>query len=225
MGIVCLIAYLFYRSMLAVPLLVPLFVWYLYQWELTCMKKKERAFQIQFKEALQALSSSLNVGYSMENAVKEARRDLSLLYSPNERIMRELSLIVHQLNMNVTAEQAFTEFANRVSQEDAVNFATVVVTAKRSGGDLLMILRSSITQICDKIEVQKEIQTLIAAKRMEFLVMSAIPFGILFYMRFSFPEFMGVLYGTVLGVCLMTGCLIIYLGAFYLGRKIIEIEV
>lgn len=189
------------------------------------MKKKEKIFQIQFKEALQALSSSLNVGYSMENAVKEARRDLSLLYSPNERIMRELSLIVHQLNMNITAEQAFAEFANRVSQEDAVNFATVIVTAKRSGGDLLMILRSSINQICDKIEVQKEIQTLIAAKRLEFLVMSAIPFGILFYMQFSFPEFMGVLYGTVIGVCLMTGCLIVYLGAFYLGRKIIEIEV
>lgn len=218
-------AYLFYRSFLAVPLMSPVFLWYLWQWENSCMKKKEQEFQNQFREALQSLSASLNVGYSMENAMKETRKDLSLLYGPDERIMREFSLMVHQLNMNVTAEQAFSEFAGRVSQEDAVNFAAVMVTAKRSGGDLLAILRSSISQICDKLEVQKEIQTLIAAKRLEFMVMSAIPFGILFYMQFSFPEFMGVLYETVLGTALMTGCLLIYLAAFYLGRKIIEIEV
>lgn len=225
MGMICLIAYLFYRSVIAVPLLSPLFLVYLYQWELTCMKNKERMFQVQFREALQALASSLNVGYSMENAVKEARKDLGLLYNADDRIMREFSLLVHQLNMNITAEQAFSEFAKRVSQEDAVNFTAVVKSAKRSGGDLMEILRSSITQICDKIEVQKEIQTMIAAKRLEFLVMSGIPFGILLYMQLSFPEFMGVLYGTVLGTALMTGCLIIYLGAFYLGKTIIEIEV
>lgn len=205
--------------------MTPVLIWYLWQWEISCMKKKEREFQNQFREALQALSASLSVGYSMENAMKETRKDLSLLYGPNERIMREFSLMVHQLQMNVTAEQAFAEFAGRVGQEDAVNFAAVIVTAKRSGGDLLAILRSSISQICDKLEVQKEIQTLIAAKRLEFMVMSAIPFGILFYMQFSFPEFMGVLYGTAVGTSLMTGCLLVYLGAFYLGRKIIEIEV
>ena len=180
---ICLIVYLFYRSVIAVPLLSPLFLVYLYQWELTCMKNKERMFQVQFREALQALASSLNVGYSMENAVKEARKDLGLLYNADDRIMREFSLLVHQLNMNITAEQAFSEFAKRVSQEDAVNFAAVVKSAKRSGGDLMEILRSSITQICDKIEVQKEIQTMIAAKRLEFLVMSGIPFGILLYMQ------------------------------------------
>lgn len=222
---ICLTAYLFYRSLLALPFLSPVFFWYIFQWERSSIKKKEQEFQLQFKEALQALSASLNVGYSMENAVKEAKKDLSLLYGPEVRIMREFSLMIHQLNMNVTAEQAFLEFAGRVEQEDAVNFAAVIVTAKRSGGDLMEILRSSITQICDKIEVKKEIQTLLAAKRLEFLVMAAIPFGILFYMQFSFPEFMGVLYGTALGTSLMTGCLLIYLGACYLGMKIIEIEV
>ncbi|MFR4625668.1 MAG: hypothetical protein ACLT8Y_03135 [Dorea formicigenerans] len=44
-------------------------------------------------------------------------------------------------------------------------------------------------------------------------------------MTVSFPEFMGNLYGNIAGRGVMTGCLIIYLGAYGLGQKIIEIEV
>ncbi|MFR8178609.1 MAG: hypothetical protein ACLU80_00375 [Dorea sp.] len=65
---------------------------------------------------------------------------------------------------------------------------------------------------------------MLAMEKYEFQVMSVIPFGIV-HMTVSFPEFMGNLYGNIAGRGVMTGCLIIYLGAYGLGRKIIEIEV
>lgn len=66
---------------------------------------------------------------------------------------------------------------------------------------------------------------MIAAKKMEFQIMTMIPLGIIVYMKISFPEFMSVLYGSVAGVVVMSGCLAIYIGAWYLGKRMLEIEV
>lgn len=66
---------------------------------------------------------------------------------------------------------------------------------------------------------------MLAAKKYEFRVMSVIPYGMIGYMNLSFSEFMDGLYGNALGIGVMSGCLAIYLGAYYLGFKMIEIEV
>lgn len=99
------------------------------------------------------------------------------------------------------------------------------MVAKKSGGDSVQIIRKSITSLCTKIEVEQDIQVGLAAKRLEFQIMSVVPLGILLYMRLSFSEFMSALYGNVLGVSVMTGCLLVYTVAFIWGNKIVEIEV
>ena len=140
-------------------------------------------------------------------------------------ILRELEIMVRQIRVQVPVEQAVEELSERTKLPDVESFAGVFVTAKRSGGNLMSIIRNTADQIGDKIDVKREIDTMLAAKKYEFQVMSVIPFGIVLYMTVSFPEFMGNLYGNIAGRGVMTGCLIIYLGAYGLGRKIIEIEV
>ena len=44
-------------------------------------------------------------------------------------------------------------------------------------------------------------------------------------MKFSFPEFMGVLYGNAAGVVTMTICFLGYVIAYEIGKRIVEIEV
>ena len=127
--------------------------------------------------------------------------------------------------MNQPVEQVMNDLAARVSQEDVENFVTVFAAAKRTGGDSIAILKSAVRDISDKIEAEKEIQTLLASKKLEFQVMCIIPFGILFYMRMAFPDFMKVLYGNLGGAALMTGCLLIYAAAYRMGEKLVDIEV
>lgn len=79
--------------------------------------------------------------------------------------------------------------------------------------------------MCEKIEVEQEIQVGLAAKRLEFKVMAGVPIGILLYMRVSFTEFMDILYGSILGTSIMTICLGFYVLAYVWGNKIVEIEV
>lgn len=101
----------------------------------------------------------------------------------------------------------------------------VFIVAKKSGGDSVAIIRKAIANICEKLELEEEIQVGLTAKKLEFKVMACIPLGILLYMRLSFPEFMEILYGNILGVLIMSVCLVVYIVAYVWGNKIVEIEV
>ncbi|EOS79206.1 hypothetical protein C817_03003 [Dorea sp. 5-2] len=224
-GITALTAWLYYRSVPAMCLLLPVLIWHLRMMEEEGAGKKEAEFREQFKEAIQAVSAALNAGYSVENAFREAQKELLRIYPAEARISKELQMTVRQLRLQMPMEQILEELSLRVQTEDVRNFVTVFVAAKKSGGNMIAIIQDTVRQIGDKMDVKREIDTILAAKRYEFRVMSAIPYAIIGYMSLSFPEFMDSLYGNVLGRGVMTVCLGIYLAAYYLGVRLIRIEV
>lgn len=219
------VSYLFYGTILCAVLLSPYLICYFKSWETQIIKKKKQIFQLQFKEAIQALSAALNVGYSVENAMRETWKDLQVLYQKDEKILREFQYMIRQLEMNIPVETVLKEFTVRTEEEDVQLFVTVFSLAKRSGGDMIQIIRNAVNQISEKVEVKREIETIMAAKKLEFQIMSVIPFGMICYLRISFPEFMDVLYGNVLGVFIMSVCLVMYVTAYEIGKRIVEIEV
>ena len=130
-----------------------------------------------------------------------------------------------QLRINMAVEEIWKEFANRMQQEDVTNYTIVLVTAKKRGGDLIAVLNNAAEHINEKIEVKREIQTSLAEKKLEFKIMSLIPYGIIIYMWFSFPATMEMLYGNLVGVIVMTVCLCLYIFALWAGKTIMDIEV
>jgi len=55
--------------------------------------------------------------------------------------------------------------------------------------------------------------------------MSLMPAGIILYLKLTSPGFLSVLYGNLFGMCAMTLCLGIYVLSYWLGRRIVDIEV
>lgn len=220
-----LVSYLFYGTWICAILFSPYLIWHMKSWEKQLIKKKQNSFRLQFKEAIQSLSAALNVGYSVENAMREAVKDLRGLYKRDDTILREFSYMIRQLQMNVTAETVLKDFAQRTGDEDVQTFVTVFNMSKRSGGDTMEIIRNTVRQMGEKIDVEREITTLMSAKKMEFKIMTIIPMAMILYLKVSFPEFLDVLYGNVAGVVIMSICLLIYLVAYEMGRRIVEIEV
>ncbi len=180
---------------------------------------------LQFKDALGGILAALTAGYSIENSFREAHKDLLLIYAQDDDIMQELSFINNQIQCNQRVEDLLLDFAKRSHLEDILNFTEVFVMAKRSGGNLATILNRTVRNISDKIEIKREIQTLIAGKQMEAKIMIFIPIGIITYMRIFSPGFMNVLYHNLLGICIMTVALLIYGLGIYMAEKIVNIEV
>ena len=220
-----LVSYLFYGTWICAILFSPYLIWYIKSWEKQLIKKKQESFRLQFKEAIQSLSAALNVGYSVENAMRESVKDLTGIYKKDDMIMREFSYMIRQLQMNVTAEAVLKDFAKRTGDEDVQTFVTVFNMAKRSGGDTLEIIRNAVRQMGEKIDVEREITTLISGKKLELKIMTMIPMAMVLYMKISFPEFLEVLYGNVVGVVIMSACLLVYLVAYEMGKRMVEIEV
>ena len=90
---------------------------------------------------------------------------------------------------------------------------------------MIGIIKNAVRQIGEKIDVKREIDTMMTAKQLEFRIMSAIPFAMILYIRLSFPNFMNVLYGNVLGGIIMSLSLVVYMAAYIFGKRIVEIEV
>jgi len=108
---------------------------------------------------------------------------------------------------------------------DIREFGNVFAIAKRNGGNMTDILMRTSTVIGKKMEIDREIQVLISAKRMEQQIMNMVPFAIIVYISFTSPGFFDVLYHNALGVGIMTVCLVVYFIAYHISSRIIEISV
>lgn len=157
--------------------------------------------------------------------MKDARNDLMQQYDKETRIMKDTARMERLLEMNMSVEQVWLEWSNESEIDVLQQFTTVFMVAKKAGGDSIAIIKKSIANICERMEIEMEINVLLTAKKYEFQIMSVVPIGIIFYMKLAFAEFMSVLYGNAFGVCMMTICLGVYASAVYWGYKLIEIEV
>lgn len=171
------------------------------------------------------LSSFLSAGYSVENAFQHASKELLLLYDERSLIVCEFAGITKKLRMNQTAEVVLGDFADRSGLDDIRNFSEVFKAAKRGGGDLASVINHTAQVIHDKTQVQEEILTLTASRRLEQRIMNLIPFLLVFYIDTTSPGFFDPVYHTVFGRILMTVCLIVYAAAYLAAEKILEIEI
>ncbi|MDE7326146.1 MAG: type II secretion system F family protein [Lachnospiraceae bacterium] len=187
--------------------------------------EEQTEWAVQFKDALISIKASLEAGYSMENAVLAAREDLVCIYPKDSFICREMERIGRGITNAVPVEEAFQNFAERSGLEDAQSFAEIYRTAKKSGGDLLRVLQSSVTVITDKTELKREIQTILTAKKMECRIMKLIPPGMLLYFRLFSPGYLDVLYDGAGGHLLMTALFAAYLFLMWLMGQITGIEI
>ena len=224
---ICLIlvtSWLFYGTFMAAIAGIPVLMHLVRKDLQTADARRKDRLALEFREALQSMSAAMHAGYSAENSVREAIRDLRTVYGGNGRIVQEFTHMWNELRMQIPAEQVWQNFGARSRVPEIMDFAVVFRTAKRSGGDMLEIMDNTAAAISEKLKVRQEIATVLAAKQLEWKIMTAVPFVIVLYMRISFPEFMSAMYGNAAGAAVMTGALVLFLGAYALGGRILDIE-
>lgn len=219
------VEYLFYENVWAFLFMIPVPFLFIRWRRKQCIRERKKLLNYQFRDALNAMSVAVQAGYSVENAVSACVRDLERLYEPGADIVEEFRYIENQQKVSVPVEELFLDFGVRSGVEDIENFAAVFYTAKRTGGDMNRIIQKVARMLGDKIDVKKEIEATLSAKKSEQMVMSLMPAGIIAYLKLTSPGFLGTLYGNPFGICAMTICLAIYLAAYWMGTRIVDIEV
>ncbi len=219
------IVWLFYRRWQVLLAAVPIYPLYIRHVRNSRAAARRRQLSYDFRTALNSLAVSLRAGRSVENAFPDAARDLKSTIGEEQDMTQEFIWISRQIRVSVPMETVLLDFAGRSGVEDIENFAAVFTTAKRMGGNMAAILRSAADSIGGKIDVEREIETALAAKKMEQKIMTAMPCMIILYMTFASPGFLDDMYTSAFGALVMTGCLLTYALAVWWSGRIVAIEV
>ncbi len=218
------VSYLFFCSWIAFVLLLPGTVLFFREQKKRLRLKRKKEITQQFLDGIQLMLAALQAGYSPENALREAEKELRKIYSPDAAIVCEFQRMDAQIGMSRNLEELMMDFGRRSGVADIVSFAEVFLTAKRTGGNLIAIIRNTVFCIRQKQETMQEIETCLAGKVMEQNIMSMIPVLILAYVKVSSPGFLDVMYETAAGAAVMAICFAVYLLAYLWGQSIVRIE-
>lgn len=224
MGLSAVIAYLFYDSlwgMLPAPAVYALL-------RRSCaasgLERRQKELAKEFLDVLRTVSASLLAGLSMENAWREAQKEIGILYGEQSIMGRELAEINHSVRVSVPLERLLEDLAQRSGNADIAGFAEVFAFAKRSGGDFVAIMEATARHIRARYETEREIQVLVASRRMEQKIMNGMPILILAYLKVTSAGFLDVLYRNPAGALFMSGCLLAYAAALVTAEKILCIR-
>ena len=218
-------AWLFYRSERVILLFLPAVLLVPLTMKKRLAVRKREQLASQFKDGVLSAAAAISAGYSVENAWKEAAGEMESLYGADSVIAQELHTLCRKLSSGQTSERAVQDLADRSGVPEIEQFAEVFAAARRSSGNLGLILRDTAESISRRIRVQEEIRTLVAAKRLEQNIMCLMPALMLLYINLGSPGYTDPLYQGAGGRMIMTLCLIVYGAAIYLGHRILRIEV
>jgi len=188
------------------------------------LNKKRNVLKLQFRELLDALSTSLGSGKNVIDAFKSAYDDLRIIYSEEASIIQELSIIIDGINNNIDVEVSLMDFGIRSGIEDIQSFANVFETCYRKGGNIKDVIKNTQQIITEKMEVEMEIQTVVAASSNEQTIMTVLPILLIALIKMMSPEFAGN-FVTPVGLIATTIAIVMFVAAYFVGKKILAIKI
>jgi tight adherence protein B len=191
------------------------------------IEKRRNLLNMQLREAMFSLTSSLLAGASLQRSIERSVIDLERIFhsAKDTPIVYEFRRMAEDLSMGYSLEETMVAFRDRVRLEDADDFVNATLITKRRGGNLTEVLSNISKIISEKIEIKNEILVMTAGKRMEAKILSIMPIGIVTCLTLLSPEYMSPMYDSIIGKFLMfIGFLLIGLN-YIVSRKMIKIDV
>ncbi len=186
-------------------------------------KKQLNELRTQFKDLLESLTSSYSAGQNTVEAFEDASGDMVSIYGEEADIVREVQIICTGLKNNINIEELLLDFARRSNLDDIMSFANVFEICNRQGSDLKRIVSDTREIINDKIEVEMEIETMISGSKNELNIMMVMPVIVVVMLRGLGSGMAGA--NTVFSVFIKLLCIGLFIMAYVMGRKMIDIKI
>ena len=186
------------------------------------INKRKKKLTQQFRGLLDTLSTSIGAGKNMFDAFTGAAGDLAVQFSDDADIVREVTIICSGLNNNIQVEDLLLNFADRSDIEDIRSFANVFSTCYMKGGNIKDVIKNTASIIGDKIEIQMELETMVAGQKNEMNILLVMPVSFIVIMKSMGGGLIDL--SSAVGILSVTGALIIFALAYFIGKKITDIK-
>lgn len=186
-----------------------------------------QVFAEQFRDALESMAASLRAGATFPAALGRCVSDLErgLRHQVQQPVLVELRQVTRALEMGIPLDEALEHFRDRVGTEDADDFVAAAVFTRAKGGNLAEVMTSLASVIRDRIAVRREVAALTAGKRAEARLLTGIPIGLALLLLLASPSYMEPFWADAGGRLLMLLAAGMLAAAFWISRRIVDIEV
>ncbi len=191
----------------------------IYQKKLFTDRKKE--LRLQFRDLLESLSNSYTVGMTSVRAFNAAKSDMIAEHGKEAYITKEVELIckAHD-NQGLEISELLNDFAQRSGIDDVRSFAGVFEVSTNLAGDIGKVVRETRDMINDKVEIELEIQTMVTGQKNQLNILAVMPVVMGLLTR-SF----GDVSGNTIVLAIKIGALLLFIFAYWLGTRIVDIKV
>lgn len=182
-------------------------------------KNRMRKFNEQLEDALLSMSSSLKAGFSINQALE------SLAQENRYPISFEFNLLIQELRLGVTLEEALDKMSRRLDCPDFELVAVSILTARQTGGELTATLERLAGVIRERVRISSRIRALTAQGRMQAVIIALMPVGLFFAIMNIAPDMMNSFFSTVAGVLSLLGVIVLDVTGFIMIRRITNIDI
>lgn len=188
------------------------------------LKNRQGKLKTQFRDMLEALSTSLGAGNNMPDSFVAANEDLKNQYEEDAFILQELQVIINGMNSSITPEELLRDFGRRSGCEDIEDFAGVFDISLRRSGDIRETVQNTCRILTDKMQIAEDIETTISSSKNEQYIMLVMPIALVGLIKVSSPEF-AANFATFSGVVATTIGVILFVISYFIGKKLLDIKV
>ncbi len=186
--------------------------------------ERKRKLRMQFIDLLDSLATSISSGKNVPNAFIAAREDLLVQYQPDAYIVQEVDNIISGIQNNLDVGTMLLNFGERSGIQDIRTFGRVFETAYSKGANLKDVVRNTHLILSSKCEIEAEIETKVASNKNEQNIMIIMPVVLILMIKMAGSDFASN-FTTPTGVLCTTIAIISFVVAYFIGRKILKIEV
>lgn len=177
-------------------------------------QKRISEFRGQLVDGLLILSSSLKAGLSFLQAMEVLCQEMP---AP---ISQEFNLILTQMKLGVSMEDALKKLKQRVPIEEINLIVTSILISRESGGDLPNVLSRLVNTIRDNLKLKEKISTLTLQGRLQGIIMMALPFLFVFFIYKNNPGHFDVMLQTQTGRMLLGVAAVLQVVGMFMIQKI-----
>jgi len=176
-------------------------------------KKRTESFNDQLIEGLGIIKNSVASGQSLMQALD------TLVTSTRPPLSDAFADVLRQTRLGTPLAQALDTLSQKNNSRDLRIAVLSLNLAKESGGSMGEILSRLAETMRERKKIQGKIKSLTAQGKASGIVMSCVPFLLLFVLYFMEPDIMGLLFTTLAGnVMLSIVCIMVGFGAFFIDR-------
>lgn len=188
------------------------------------IEKRRTLLRGQFRDMLEGLVTSLGSGNNVPDSFSAVYEDLKIQYDADAYIIKEIEIILAGIRHNVPVEEVIMDFGKRSGINDIETFANVFNISYRKGGNIKDVIRNTHNILSEKIEITEDIETTVTSGKLDQKIMLVMPILLIAMIKSMSPEF-AANFATPSGIIATTIAVASFIGAYFLGKVMLDIKV